>query len=68
MISDNGKGFDVHQIFSRKNPSSGMGLINIQERIINYDGKFKIESAPNKGTVLVVEIPNKKSLWKTKNI
>ncbi len=57
IISDNGIGFDADRILSTKESSSGMGLINIRERVRNFDGQFKIETAPGKGTVLVIIIP-----------
>lgn len=66
LVSDNGVGFNATKTLNQLNISKGMGLINIQERIINYEGKLKIDSSQGHGTVLIVEIPNKKSLWRTK--
>lgn len=64
LVSDNGVGFNATKVLNRLNVSKGMGLTNIRERIINYEGNLKIDSSPGDGTVLIVEIPNKKSLWK----
>lgn len=67
MISDNGKGFDAAKALNNNGKLKGMGLINIQERIKNYDGKFKVESEIGKGTVLIIEIPLAfKNKWKAK--
>lgn len=55
IITDNGIGFDSN--FVLKNYSTGMGLLNIKERIETYNGIFKIDSLIKKGTMLVAEIP-----------
>lgn len=62
IIADNGIGFDVNSVF--KNNLSGMGLVNIRERVENYNGIFKVESLTNNGTMLVAEIPiTKEIIW-----
>jgi signal transduction histidine kinase len=53
MISDNGIGF--HQDKSSVNPH--FGLMNMRERIQNFNGTFKIETEEDKGSILIVEIP-----------
>ena len=55
IISDNGIGFDVNATL--KSSNHGMGLINMKERVENYNGKLKIDSFSNNGTMLVAEIP-----------
>ena len=35
----------------------GFGLINIRERVESQRGNFKIDSALNQGTLLVVDLP-----------
>ncbi len=51
-IQDDGVGFDpVHA------SSHGLGLIGIQERVRELDGKVTIISQPQKGTILEVEFP-----------
>ncbi|MFA7229109.1 MAG: sensor histidine kinase [Melioribacteraceae bacterium] len=62
MISDDGSGFDIDEVSSRREPLHGMGLINIKERVESYHGEFKIESSPENGTMIVVEIPLEKEL------
>lgn len=55
-ISDNGKGFDVNEILSDKS-KTGIGLINMKERLKLLDGIFEIKSAPGKGTKFKIKIP-----------
>ena len=54
-ISDNGRGFDLKSI---KLPEDfgGWGLLTIRERLRVQNGKFKIDSAPGKGTVVTVSV------------
>ena len=44
--------------FDRGTPSTrGLGLIGIQERVRELDGKLSIVSQPRKGTILEIELP-----------
>lgn len=54
MIEDNGQGFDVSQL--TKN-NKGMGLSSIDRRIEDLDGKMIIESQPNSGTSVIIDLP-----------
>ena len=54
MVEDNGKGFDTTQITKNK---KGMGLSSIDRRIEDLDGKMIIESQPNSGTSIIIDIP-----------
>lgn len=68
IVSDNGIGFEADQILFGKKSSPGMGLLNIKERVESFHGKFKIDSAPGKGTMLVAEIPLKnEQRWQNQN-
>ncbi len=49
-IKDDGVGFDLKNL-SRKN-----GLTHIQERATEINGKLTIESQPNRGTIITLEI------------
>ena len=51
IFEDNGNGFD----FSRK---TGIGLVNIQERLSIIDGTIVIESNPGIGTTIIIDIPH----------
>lgn len=47
-ITDNGKGFDPETI------DKGNGLFNMQKRIEDIDGVFKIDSDSGKGTTIII--------------
>ena len=55
-LEDNGKGFDI----SNLNKRSGIGLKNISDRVDYLNGKLEINSAPDKGTLIVIEIQTPK--------
>ena len=50
LIEDDGTGFNPQQ-------ERGLGLLGIQERVSHLSGKFHVDSAPGRGTVLSVELP-----------
>lgn len=50
---DNGVGFKVNG----QSSTSGYGLKNIQERVTQFGGNFKIMSEPDEGTVVEIAIP-----------
>ena len=52
-IEDNGKGFNKEEI---EKTHSGFGLRNIEIRSKALSGEFSIESAPGKGTTIIVEL------------
>jgi signal transduction histidine kinase len=52
-VSDNGKGFDPGEIKSKKT----FGLLGIRERLLLINGEMTLNSAPGKGTRLMVRIP-----------
>ncbi|WP_455585312.1 ATP-binding protein [Bacteroides sp.] len=49
-VSDNGKGFD------KERRSTGIGMNIIQERVRNLKGQLMINTAPGKGTEVIVEL------------
>jgi len=51
QVSDDGRGFDSVAA------SGGMGLATMRERAELLGGTFAIESAPQRGTVVTVEVP-----------
>jgi len=53
IIADDGKGFD----FSHADNHKGLGLHNIQQRVLVYGGQLDIETAPGKGTKLTITLP-----------
>ncbi|UCZ52705.1 histidine kinase [Bacillus shivajii] len=52
IIKDDGKGFDP----SVKKEGS-FGLIGMKERVNMLDGQMSIDSKPNRGTLIIVQIP-----------
>jgi len=52
MIEDDGKGFELGS-----DPSEGLGLLGMQERVALLDGSLVVESTPGAGTTLVLELP-----------
>jgi len=57
ILEDDGVGFDYGGLKNRLNDGAGFGLTNLQERVRLLEGNLKIETAPGKGTRLIVEIP-----------
>lgn len=53
VISDDGKGFNVDEYFAEGN--SSLGLLNIKERVENYEGSVNIISSPGEGTTIFVK-------------
>jgi signal transduction histidine kinase len=54
-ISDNGTGFDLKAL-GQPGHRPGLGLLTMRERVELAGGKFSLESAPGKGTRIMVEI------------
>jgi signal transduction histidine kinase len=54
VIKDNGTGFDVTKVNSKKD---SRGLDSLRNRSKMIGGKFSIFSAPDKGTILEIEVP-----------
>ena len=52
-VEDTGDGFDLKEIKGK----GGLGLISMEERVRLIDGKFSIQSQPNKGTTVEVFVP-----------
>ncbi len=57
-VIDNGKGFNLKKISNLPEAKKLQnGISNMQERTHLLNGQFRIESAPNKGTRVIVELP-----------
>jgi signal transduction histidine kinase len=52
-IEDDGAGFNVGA------PRTGLGLIGIEERVRDLDGKLRVASKPGRGTLIDIELPVK---------
>ncbi|MDD5640045.1 MAG: PAS domain S-box protein [Syntrophales bacterium] len=57
MIEDNGKGFDLTRVFSRKTTSTGVGIPAIKERVRILGGSIDIWSQKGSGTRITINIP-----------
>lgn len=53
IYEDDGLGFDLHNNASVK----GLGLQNIDKRVNKLNGKITVDSAPEKGIAVIIEIP-----------
>ncbi len=58
-VEDDGIGFDVSRIDSRRGPEAGFGLFSIRERLLHFGGSFDVISDPERGTRVVLEAPLK---------
>ena len=55
-VRDNGKGFDAHSPVSDRE-TSGVGLMDMRERLESLEGHLEVWSRPEAGTRLVATIP-----------
>lgn len=53
IIEDNGVGFDYKSVKLK----DGMGLKNIEKKVEQMGGTFSIDSIPEKGTTIIIDIP-----------
>lgn len=60
-IDDNGKGFDPENTKKEKNGKGGMGMTFMKERIKYINGRLFINSSPNEGTRVTLNVPLKES-------
>ncbi|MBM3132181.1 MAG: PAS domain S-box protein, partial [Chloroflexi bacterium] len=56
-IKDDGKGFAIERIMHPKQGKRGLGLLSMKERVEILGGCFVIESHPDTGTLITIEIP-----------
>ncbi len=56
-VEDDGQGFDTEAISFKAGQVEGLGLLGMNERITLLGGKLGIESQPNSGTRLIIEVP-----------
>jgi|GEM_PF-4621470 len=57
VISDDGIGFSLEKV--QKSNTRSLGLYSIKQRVERMKGKLVIETAPEQGTLLFIEILNK---------
>jgi PAS domain S-box-containing protein len=56
-LKDDGRGFDVTETLRTRGSTKHLGLHGMQERAALLNGSLAIESIPNKGTSIYVQIP-----------
>ncbi len=56
-LEDDGKGFDVAKILNTPDGLRGLGLLGMQERAALVEGTLMLDSSPQGGTRLTVEVP-----------
>ena len=57
LVEDDGRGFDVEDVLSEKDPLSGYGLTAMRERCEIFGGSFHIESHLEQGTRINAILP-----------
>lgn len=57
FVQDDGRGFDARRYTQDNEPSPGMGLAGIIERVRILKGDHSIKSEANEGTTIVITIP-----------
>ena len=53
LVRDNGRGFDPAVVREKR----GFGLLGMRERVLALGGKLRIDSAPGKGTTMMIDLP-----------
>ena len=57
IVDDNGKGFEMSKLKSKPDEDGGMGLTFMKERVKYINGRLFINSSPNEGTKVTLNIP-----------
>lgn len=57
IVDDNGKGFDKAKLKAKPDEEGGMGLTFMRERVKYINGRLFINSSPNEGTKVTLNIP-----------
>ena len=57
LMTDDGKGFEVHQIVNSSDPARALGLAGMEERVSLLGGQLTVESSPGNGTAVWARIP-----------
>ena len=57
IVQDDGSGFDAPQVLQGAQVDRGFGLFNLKERLDFVGGSLEIDSAPERGTRVVLHAP-----------
>lgn len=60
LVSDDGRGFHPVHVAGKPERDRGLGLFGMQERAALVGGTVELESAPGRGTLVRVTVPNRK--------
>lgn len=55
-VEDDGRGFDVNSVLAKATAENRLGLLGMRERVALVNGTLTIESAPGRGTTILVRI------------
>jgi signal transduction histidine kinase len=56
-VEDEGVGFDVSAAWQRASAGESLGLASMRERVVLAGGRFELEVAPGKGTIVRASVP-----------
>jgi signal transduction histidine kinase len=56
-VEDDGRGFDPADVVPRPGDMRGLGLTGMRERVELFGGRVRIDSAPGRGTDVVIDLP-----------
>jgi signal transduction histidine kinase len=56
-VEDDGQGFDPATVVPRPGDMRGLGLTGMRERVELFGGRVRIDSAPGRGTDVVIDLP-----------
>jgi PAS domain S-box-containing protein len=56
-VEDNGRGFELEEVYERGDHLSGLGLRSMQERVEIIGGSFAVHSLPGSGTRIRILLP-----------
>jgi CheY-like chemotaxis protein len=56
IVSDKGRGFDPELLQKRRSDEVSFGLFSIHERLLHIDGKMEIETAPGRGSRIILTV------------
>lgn len=57
VVKDNGKGFNVEEVYASISPEKGMGLTAMGERVRILRGSLDFEAEPGQGTAVHITLP-----------
>ncbi len=61
LVTDDGKGFDVHRVRNSGDPAQALGLAGMEERVSLLGGQLTVESSPGRGTTVRARIPTEEA-------